>query len=139
MNIEYRENAPIDVDALTALYTDGGWTGYTDHPNKMARMLAGSLWHMSAWDDGQLVGIIRCVGDGCSILYIQDILVRESYQRRGIGLHLLKAALTRWRDIRQTVLITHDATDTRAYYQAAGFQLVEETDGLCYVHYNLDR
>lgn len=139
MTIEYRENAPISVDALTKLYLDGGWTAYTDHPGKVACMLAGALWHMSAWADGRLVGLIRCVGDDCSILYIQDILVDEAWQRRGIGLHLMQAALERFRHIRQTVLITDDAPNTRAFYQAAGLQLVEETDGLCYVHFNLDR
>lgn len=139
MHISYRENAPIETGELTGLYADGGWTAYTDHPDKMARMLNGSLWQMSAWDGDRLVGLIRCVGDGCSILYVQDILVRKAYQRKGIGLRLLTAALTRWRDIRQTVLITHDAPGTRAFYQAAGFQLVAETGGLCYVHYNLNR
>ena len=139
MKIEYRENAPISLDALTKLYLDAGWTAYTDHPDKLTRMLASSLWHMSAWSNGQLVGLIRCIGDDCTILYIQDILVDEAWQRRGIGLHLMKATMERFRHIRQMVLITHDAPNTRAFYQAAGFQLVEETDGLCFVHYNLER
>ena len=47
MKIEYRENAPISLDALTKLYLDAGWTAYTDHPDKLTRMLAGP-WHMSA-------------------------------------------------------------------------------------------
>ncbi|MFR3468483.1 MAG: hypothetical protein ACLTTF_02940 [Oscillospiraceae bacterium] len=39
----------------------------------------GSLLVLGAWADGNLVGIIRAVGDGASILYVQDILLYPEY------------------------------------------------------------
>ncbi len=39
----------------------------------------GSLLVLGAWADGNWVGIIRAVGDGASILYVQDILVYPEY------------------------------------------------------------
>ncbi|NLE50352.1 MAG: GNAT family N-acetyltransferase, partial [Chloroflexi bacterium] len=49
--IQYRENNAISADALIALYNSVGWSGYTDHPEKMARLLDGSLWYLSAYHE----------------------------------------------------------------------------------------
>ncbi len=135
MGIQYQENADIAPEALRALYLDAGWTAYTDHPEKMARLLPGALWHLSAWEGEECVGLIRCVGDDCSILYIQDILVKTNHQRRGIGRQLIEAALARFAHIRQTVLLTDNTEKTRAFYEALGFREVSGIGGLCYARY----
>ncbi len=135
MNIEYRENAAIPPEALRALYLDAGWTVYTDYPEKMARILPGTLWHMSAWEGEACVGLIRCVGDDCSILYVQDILVKTSHQRRGIGRQLLERALARFAHIRQTVLLTDNTEKTRAFYETLGFREATGIGALCYARY----
>ena len=51
-----------------------------------------SLRILGAHDGEKLVGIIRAVGDGYSVLFIQDILVLPEYQRKGIGNRLMDAA-----------------------------------------------
>ncbi len=135
--ISYHENRPIPMEQLLELYD--GWTAYTRHPDKMARLLSGALWHLSAWDKDQAVGLIRAVGDDCSILYIQDIMVLPAYQRQGIGRQLMQRAFRRFRHIRQTVLMTHNSEKTLAFYRACGMATVEETDCVCFVRYNLDR
>lgn len=139
MRIRYQENPAIPVDELTGLYTACGWTGYTDHPDKMAKLLAGSLWAMAAYDHDLLVGLIRVVGDDCSITYVQDILVLDEYHRQGIGRHLMECMLARFEHIRQIALVTHDSEKTRGFYEALGFDLVEKTDSLSYIRYNLKR
>lgn len=134
--IQYLENNPIPTDTLTALYHNVGWTGYTDYPDKMAQLLGGSLWYLSAYDDGRLVGLIRAIGDDCSIAYIQDILVDPAYQRRGIGTTLLQAALTRFASIRQIVLMTDDTAQTKAFYESVGMKESAALNCLCYIRYN---
>lgn len=136
MDIRYFINNPISTAELTKLYGQLGWTGYTNHPDKMAKILKGSLWYMSAYDGNKLVGLIRVVGDSCSIVYVQDILVLEAYQRKGIGRKLMESMLDAFHDIRQIVLITDDSDKTRSFYQSVGMHLIAETDGLCYVRYN---
>lgn len=136
MDIRYYTNNPISALELVKLYGQLGWTGYTDHPDKMAKILKGSLWHMSAYDGSKLIGLIRVVGDGCSIIYVQDILVLEAYQRKGIGRKLMESMLQEFHDIRQIVLITDDSEKTRSFYESVGMHLVAKTGGLCYVRYN---
>ena len=41
----------------------------------------------------RLVGLVRVVGDGASIAYVQDLLVHPDWQRRGIGARLLRDAM----------------------------------------------
>lgn len=134
--IQYRENDTIPTDSLIALYNSVGWTGYTDHPDKMARLLAGSLWYLSAYSDGRLVGLVRAIGDDCSIAYIQDILVDPEYQRQGIGTALIQAALARFASIRQIVLLTDDTAQTKAFYESVGMRPSADLNCLCYVRYN---
>lgn len=131
--VSYIENAIIAADTLTDLYAELNWTAYSNHPDKMAGLLAGSLWHMSAWVDDYLVGLIRCVGDDRSILYIQDILVREAFQRQGIGSHLINKTLERFSHIRQTVLLTDVGDTACAFYQALGFELANQLRMACFV------
>lgn len=45
---------------------------------KKARSNSLKLW--TAWDGKKLVGQARVVGDGLTIIYIQDILVLKNYQ-----------------------------------------------------------
>ena len=134
--IRYLENNPIPTDSLTALYNSVGWSGYTDHPNKMDRLLAGSLWYLSAYHDERLVGLVRVIGDDCSIAYIQDVLVDPAYQRQGIGTALIRAALARFASVRQIVLLTDDTPVTRAFYEWVGMQPSADLNCLCYVRYN---
>ena len=68
---EYREYKAADV---LHLYASVGWTAYTDDPAALERGFRHSLLVLAAWEDGELAGLIRAVGDGATIVFIQDIL-----------------------------------------------------------------
>ncbi|EPC64497.1 GNAT family N-acetyltransferase, partial [Lacticaseibacillus paracasei] len=106
---------------ILALYKSVGWSMYTRDPARLERALTHSLTVLSAYEGKQLVGLIRAVGDGETILFIQDLLVLPEYQRRGIGKQLIEALLARFPEVRQRVLLTDDDPKTRSFYKAAGF------------------
>ena len=108
------------ADAL-ALYQAVGWNMYTRDPKKLERAIAQSLSVLGAYDGDQLVGLIRAVGDGETILFIQDLLVLPSYQRQGIGRQLVNALVDQFPQVRQRVLLTDDRPQTRAFYENIGF------------------
>ena len=87
---------------MISLYNSAGWSEYTENTEKLRRAFENSLCVLSAFSGEKLVGIICAVGDGIKILFIQDILVRPEYQRKGIGKGLLQAMLKRYSDVRQT-------------------------------------
>ena len=114
-------------DDLLKLYADAGWTAYTDHLDRLERGVAPSLAVYTAWEGEALVGLLRAVGDGETILYLQDLLVRSSHRRRGIGRELLERVTADYSQVRQKVLLT-DAADRRAldFYRACGWTQAEE-------------
>ncbi len=56
----------------------------------LAQMLAHANLVVTAWDGDLLVGIGRSLTDFCYVAYLADLAVRQSHQRRGIGLELLR-------------------------------------------------
>lgn len=118
IKIDQRQLNQADV---LALYQAVGWNMYTRDPKKLERAIAQSLSVLGAYDGDQIVGLIRAVGDGETILFIQDLLVLPSYQRQGIGQQLVDALVDQFPQVRQRVLLTDDQPQTRAFYENIGF------------------
>ncbi len=138
--MRFEENKMIELEDLTNLYQSVQWTAYTQHPTKMEKILVGSLWWCACHCDQELAGLIRVVGDGVSIIYVQDILVNPKFQRQGIGSKLFEIMLERYADnIRQIVLITDNEKRTQKFYTSLGLKSLEETHARAYVHYNFEK
>ncbi len=120
--IIYRAGCEINPDQVLALYDDCGWALYTNDPDRLMSALRGSLHVISAWQDDRLVGLVRAVGDGETILYIQDLLVLNSHRRRGIGSALLEKLCSLYPHVRQKVLMTDAKLEIRQFYAACGFE-----------------
>lgn len=119
--MKFTNDLNIGTDDLIKLYTAVGWATYTREPEKLTKAVRHSLTVITAWNNGQdgshLVGLIRAVGDGETIVYIQDLLVMPTFQNRGIGRQLMEQLLTMYPDVRQKVLLTEDAPDVRHFYE----------------------
>ena len=108
---------------VLALYGSVGWTAYTEQPEALRRGFAGSLLTLASRENGTLVGLLRAVGDGCTV-------VRPDHQRRGIGTALMQAALERFRSVRQVQLLTDDTEKTKGFYRSLGLLTLPEL-GCC--------
>lgn len=116
----------FDENEIKTLYESVGWTSYLRYPDLLEKAYAQSLQTLAAYKDNQLIGIIRAVGDGVSILYIQDLLVSPEHQRKGLGSRLLNEMLQWFPDVNQVVLLTDDTEAMIHFYESAGFQLVQK-------------
>lgn len=114
------------LDELVHLYESVAWTSYTTDPQRLHQAVARSLRVVCARDGQQLVGLARVVGDGLTIVYLQDILVDPHYQRRGLGRALMQAALAPYEQVRQQVLLTDDEPGQRAFYEHLGFTEIRD-------------
>ena len=117
---------PLEAYDALELYAAVGWTNYTARPEMLERAFSGSLCALAARAGGRLAGVVRAVGDGASVLYVQDLLVLPEYQRRGLGGLLLRELLARYPDVYQTVLLTDDTPEHAAFYESAGFKSAEK-------------
>lgn len=111
---------------IFTLYQSVGWTNYTGTPSLLSDAFAHSLKTLAAYDEEKLVGIARAVGDGASIVYLQDILVLPDYQRRGVGSALVKQMIKIYEHVYQMVLMTDSTPKTIGFYQSLGFQSAAE-------------
>ena len=94
-----RELTLFDMDEILPLYAAVGWTNYTDRPEMLKNALEHSLLVLGAYDGDRLAGLLRAVGDGFSIVFIQDVLIFPAYQRQGIGTMLFGALMERYPEV----------------------------------------
>jgi len=135
-NIIYKYMEDFSEVDIKQLYENAGWTSYTQDLPKLIESIKASLTVISAWDNQKLIGLIRVVGDGITIVYIQDILVLDSYKRKGVGSKLLKYILEDYKNVRQKVLLTDDSEETRGFYEANGFVSCDKGDTVAFVKFN---
>ncbi len=121
MEILIKDYTNYRQEEILPLYQSVGWEFYCANPGAMAMGYANSLCTLGAWDGDKLVGIIRCVGDGHTILFIQDLLIYPEYQRRGIGTKLMRAVLSRYEHVYQIELATDNTEKTVNFYTSLGF------------------
>lgn len=125
-NVRLRQYSEYKDSEILALYKAVGWKNYYENPQMLKEAYEHSLYILGAYAEKELVGIIRVVGDGHSIIYIQDILVLPAYQRKGIGRLLLKNVLEKYSQVYQKVLLTDDQPKTVQFYESMGFQTADK-------------
>ncbi|MBQ6603558.1 MAG: GNAT family N-acetyltransferase [Eubacterium sp.] len=130
INMEIKEYKNYKEAEIRRLYTEVGWTAYTESMPVLEQGYENSLLVLAAYENDDLLGIIRVVGDGFTIVFVQDLLVFPSEQRKGVGTALLKAVLDRYSDVRQIELITDNTPKTVAFYKSLGFSEFSEI-GCC--------
>ncbi len=123
--MDIREYIAYDDKEVLPLYKGVGWDAYTDHPGVLKKGFESSLLCLAAYEGDRLIGLLRIVGDGQTIVLIQDILVYPEYQHQGVGTLLMKAALERFDHVRQVQLITDTTPKTMAFYESLGFKDLE--------------
>lgn len=133
MQFTIREYSIYNQEEILNLYDSVGWSNYTSNPSMLKNAYEHSLKILGAYDADKLVGIIRVVGDGYSIVYIQDILVLPEYQRNGIGRSLLKKILFEYKDVYQKVLMTDNTEKNIRFYQSAGFMMDTDIDSSAFL------
>ena len=129
MDYNVKEYMDYNEHEILSLYESVGWDNYTKNPQMLKEAYLHSLRIYAAYVDNKPVGIVRVVGDGSSVVFVQDLLVSPEYQRQGIGTALLKAIMEEYRGVYQLHLLTDNTEKTVAFYKSLGF--VMDTDINC--------
>ena len=79
------------VSEFITLRAETNW-GIPDHVT-VETVLDRSFSGVVAVEGGKVIGMVRTVGDGCLILYIQDVIISASHRSQGIGRFLIQALL----------------------------------------------
>ena len=136
MKITFKDSKDIDIHKLLNLYQSVGWHMYTKHPNKMMDMMKKALYVYSAWDENELIGLIRVIGDDVFVIYIQDILINPNYHNQGVGKALMYHVIEKYKHVRQIVLLTEDDLKLNDFYESAGMKKARKYKQHAYIKYN---
>ena len=126
----------ININDILNLYIDADWKNYINNIDMLTNAYNNSLYILGAYDNNKLVGIIRVVGDGYSIIYIQDIIVLNKYQRKGIGTKLIHNVLEKYKNVYQKVLLTDNQPKTVNFYKSLGFYKSLDLNCTSFIKYN---
>ena len=119
--MEIKEYTIFNEEEIYNLYASVGWEAYLSDMSSLKEGFNNSLLVLGAYENDNLIGIIRAVGDGATIIFIQDILVHPNKQRKGVGRALIKEVINRYKNVRQIELVTDNTPLTTAFYKAMGF------------------
>lgn len=120
MALTFSIETQLDLDEVRALYQSSGIARPVGQPERMQRMLQHANLIVSARQDGQLLGLARCLTDYSWVVYIADLLVAKAYQQQGIGRQLLaEVQRITGPEVQQLLL---SAPSAMAYYPKVGFQ-----------------
>jgi GNAT superfamily N-acetyltransferase len=121
MSIEYKVNEPITADQFIALLEASTLAERRPIEDKecMEGVIANSNLTVSAWKNGELIGIARSVTDFHYACYLSDLAVCETHQKSGIGKKL--QILTQQQLGPKCKLILLAAPAANAYYEHIGF------------------
>jgi len=122
MNIAYRDDAKISVEAAIDLYKRStlGGRRIIDKHNIFEGMLNNSNLTITAWHGERLVGISRSLTDFTYVAYLADLAVDTEYQRHGIGKQLIHE--TKRRLGRECMIVLLAAPKANEYYPKIGFE-----------------
>lgn len=132
-NMEIKEYQTYNEQEIIDLYQSVGWTNYTSCPEMLEEAYKNSLCILGAFEKEKLVGAVRVVGDGISIVFVQDILVLPEYQRQGVGSALMRAILKKYASVYQVELLTDSTEKSKAFYLSVGLVPVSELGCSAYI------
>ena len=128
MKYTIKEYNNYNEQEILELYNSVGWSNYTKNINMLKSAYSNSLKTYGAYANEKLVGIIRVVGDGYSVVFIQDILIFPEFQRQGIGTALIQRILDEYKDVYQKHLLTDNTDKTIQFYKSIGFMMDTDID-----------
>ena len=92
MDIQFKANDKVSAEEMQSLAESVGFGPHRSLGRNRAA-LARSIFVASARFNGQLVGLVRLIGDGAYILHVAGLEVRSDVQNQGIGRRLMKMAV----------------------------------------------
>jgi len=118
--LTYRDTPDVDIFQLARLFEQAGWHHRTKDLGKLALLVRGSAFVVSAWRTDHLVGFARAISDGVSNAYISTVAVAEHEAYAEILGELLRRLMA-GRD--EITFVLHAQPALVGLYAKEGFEL----------------
>jgi len=120
--ITYREDHDLDLEQVAALFIRAGWAHRAQDRAKLARLIAHSMYVVTAWDGETMVGIARAISDGVTNAYVSTVTVLPEWRGKGIGREMVRRLVDvgEGKDAIQWTL--HARPEVHPFYRENGFE-----------------
>lgn len=112
-------HSAIDLPQLAAIFAAAGWGWRGADPAKLAALVEGSRFVVSAHDEERMIGFARAISDGVTNAYVSTVAVLPAYRGRGIGAELVNRLLAGRDEIR---FVLHAGPGVQEFYRKLGFE-----------------
>ena len=123
MDIVYTDKREYTAEDLQSLFLSVDWLS-ANYPERLKKALDHCETVITAWYDGQLVGLINAIDDSELTAYVHYLCVNPDYQGLGIGRELLIRIKEKYKDYLYIILIAENEPLIN-YYRQNGFELIE--------------
>lgn len=89
-----------DIDEFNQLYEAVGWGAYTNK-DIVKKALDNTFYSVSVYNEGEIVGFGRLIGDSVCFMYIQDVMVKPEFQNQKIGSLIMTKILEKVKELKQ--------------------------------------
>ncbi len=118
--IVFSNNLIVDTKKIKDFYNSYASWKVPKQRSDWERMLANSDVVISAWDDEDIVGMMRALSDTVRWATILDVLVHPNYRKKGLGTELLKRLLAE--EIMHVRTIFIGTENAKEFYAKNGFE-----------------
>lgn len=133
MPLRYVENPELGAETIAALRVLVGWDARI---KKLEKIVGCTYMTAACYDKNLLVGFVDVLSDGVDDALVRSLVVHPEYQRRGVGLELIRIVVERLKANQIKTINVLFETELTAFYNKAGFRIVSgglidnETEGL---------
>jgi GNAT superfamily N-acetyltransferase len=121
--VEYKISTSLNPADVARVFDSSGITRPTADLNRILRMFSPPSLIISAWHQGNLIGVSRSLTDYSYCCYLSDLAVVKEFQGKGIGRELVNRTRVAIGD--EVSLILVSAPGAMSYYPLIGFERSE--------------
>lgn len=123
-NLKIKIIKNIKIEQIIDLYKEAGWWDEDDekNPNKVKKIIKESYIFIGAFIENKLVGMARVLSDGISDAYIQDVIVKEDFRKKGIGKKLIIFLLNYLKKKQINWIGLISTPSSKEFYKKLGFE-----------------
>ena len=121
--IKYTEEKKFTQEQVQKLFLSVGWTS-GNYPKRLYKALMNSSTVLTAWDEEELVGLIRVLDDTEMLAQIHYVLVRPDHQGKGIAGAMLEYIKEKYKDFMYIEVMPEDKKNV-PFYEKHGFTIMK--------------
>lgn len=119
---------------IVELYKAGGWWNDTYDASSIKFLIKGSFAFAVAIDSNskKAIGMGRLISDGVSDAYIQDLIVKPTFRKKGIGNQIAQTLINHCKERKITWLGLISEPNQDVFYKKLGFKIMQRHTPMLY-------